>query len=183
MEVTGMSMDIPLAGPITGSFDFIGETETVMTATSGDGSPTAATTTPVLSSVTNVVAVYLDGTSIDLMSANIKFTNALREIRKIGSAAVQQIGIGSFNVEGGLEVLFTSNAQKTLFLNHTTCSLMFVLEDDLGNGIVIDLPACKITDEGSTTPGLDGDVVEKISFMAQLDTTESITARISRITA
>ncbi len=183
MEITGMSMDVPLNGPITGAFDFIGEIEEVKTATSGDGSPTAATTTPVLSSVTNAKYVYLDGAAIELMGASVKFSNALREIRKVGSANVQQIGIGSFNIEGTAELLFTSNAQKTLFLNHTTCSLMFVFEDDLGNGLVIDLPSCKITDEGSTTPGLDGDVVERISFQAFLDTTENITARISRITA
>lgn len=186
MMVESLSLDIPVDGRITGAFSFMGRDEQSETATSGDGSPNAANTNPVVSSANDVQFINIDNGSVCLVSGSIEITNNLREIRCAGELGLNSIGVGRFGVTGDLELLFTSLTQKDKYLAHTESGFAIAIEDGvtggtngLGNGTVIEIPSYQMASDETVAGGVDTEVVESISFEAFMDATEEITCRIT----
>ena len=179
MMVDGMSWDIPARGKLTGSFSFLGRDEQPTAATAGDGAPNAKNTNPIISSGNDIQAINIDHSAVCVMTGTLDFVNSLREVLCAGTIAPNSLGLGRFITTGDLELLFTDNAQKTKFANHTDSGLALVIEDSLGNGIVLEVPSYQMTDDETNAEGVDTELSERISIEAHKDSTEGFTTKIS----
>lgn len=68
----------------------------------------------------------------------------------LGSASIQSIEAGRFNVDGKITAYFQDATLYNKFLNETQSSLEFTLQDPAGNNLAIRIPACKFM--GGTKP-------------------------------
>jgi len=185
MMPESMSLDIPVDGRITGSFSFMGKDEQALSATSGDGSSTAANENDIVSAANDIQFINVDHGSVCLMSGSIEVTNNLRPIRCAGELANHAIGTGRFGVTGDLELLFEDHTQKDKYLAHTEAGMAIAIEDamtsgvlGLGNGTLFEIPSFQMGDDETVAGGVDTELSESISFEAHMNATEDITMRI-----
>lgn len=173
------SLVFPAQGKVTGSFSFIGKKMTVATATIGDGAPTAATETTIMTVANDLKKVLIDGVVVNMVNGDIEIDNALAAVPVAGSVYAYDVRKGRFSIRGNLVLFFSDNAQLTKFLAHTEVSLAFVFEDAVGKGIIFDIPAAVLTTGTTPASGPDTDIQQSFAFEAFMDVDEDITFRIA----
>ncbi len=183
MTAESLSLSIPVTGPITGAFTFLGKQETATTSTTGDGSPTASLDNEELTSGNSVNTALIDYSSVSMVSCDITIANNLRENRIVTGITPNDVGFGSISITGSMEIYFTAHTEKTKFLAHTAGSLTVVLEDTAGNAYVVELMEIQYTEDDTSAQGIDSDLTARITFEAEVDDSEDETVRIARFAA
>jgi len=184
--VNQFSLSVQAGSPITGSFEFLGKEAARGTSSSGTGY-TDATTTDVMTAVSNVVEVKEGGSAISgVVVKGFDFTvnNNLRAISGVGDSGVADIGLGSCVVTGSLNMLFSSATIYDKFLNNTASSLSIRLNDNDdatdGNDYVIEFPNVKYSDATVNAGGLDTDVPINFTWQALYDSSTGGCIKITR---
>jgi hypothetical protein len=182
MRVGSMALDIAPGSIMTGSFSFMGDRGYPAAATAGDGSPNAASTTKVLNAIDNVAEIQEGGSAFSgtVTSINMNLNGALRGLPAVAVLGNSQIGIGTIEVTGTMEVYFEDRTTYEKYTNYTLTSLSFELSDASNNYYLIDMPAMYYTDGQVQVPGKDGDVVASLNFTAFRDATDLFTIGITR---
>lgn len=181
----GMRGSAVTGQPFTGSFSFVGRDETNETATIGNGTYTAAGTTPILSGVDNVLSVMYDATGsvlADVPSTEFSFDirNNLRDRNTLGDGGPVSFGDGEVAATGTARGYFDSNAAYTKFLSWQNVGMAMVVEDPTGAAYVFDFPRCKFTSATRNAPAKNSDIMRDFGWSAYRHPTEGVTVRVVR---
>lgn len=166
MVVNSFSLDISAGSIVTGSFDFMGK-DCVLAQTSGATTETAATTTDVMSAMTNVATILEGGSAIgayvNKMSLNVN--NNLRGQKAVANTGSVDMNSGSFDCGGTLEMFFTDDVVYDKFLAGTASSLSFQTTSG-ANTYTFDFPNVKFSSDKINAGGLNSDVMEVVGWEA-----------------
>jgi hypothetical protein len=165
---------------ITGSFGWLGKSETSTTATIGSGY-TSAPTNEVMAGVDDIFGIIENGATLsDINSLDFGVNNNLRNRLRVGTLGAFSIGTGTFEVEGSAEMYFSTHALMDKYLNFTSTSLAIVISDGAGKSYVVEWPTIKFTDGTRVAGGINQDIMANMKFMAKVSPTEGITMRVTR---
>ncbi|CTQ45770.1 phage tail tube protein [Roseibium aggregatum] len=188
MLVSSMELNFNAEEVLAGTFTFLGKNGANATSTYGDGSPTPASTTPVMNAVNHVASLRESG--VELSSSNsfirtfsISLDNGLRGQKAIGDAGNVGVGLGRVNLTGSLELYFKDGALYTKFINETEISLDLTVTDRLGNSYIFTLPRVKLTNPQISAGGPDEDVIATFEYQALRDPVTGATIQIDRFAA
>lgn len=169
---------------VTCGFDFLAQDSVTASATTGDGSPTAAATNPIFNAIDDVVAILEGYAAYGSTNFNLTVNNNLRSRLQIGQLGAISIGAGKCVVTGNISAYFTTPTVMDKFLNNTVSNLAIVLkESGSNNSYVIELPSVKYTNGRRVAGGTNSDIIANLDFTAYKDATEAITIRIARFVA
>lgn len=175
LRTGSFEMSVSSGEIVTLGFEFMGRETTTENATVlGDtGTYTVLDTnaTEVFNATENVGTVYADGTALTTAIMEISFTGdaALREQRAVGEKFPAGIGYGRFSMSGSIKAYFQDFTLYNKFLDHTTSSLAFNMEDGDHNAYWFTFPALKFISDPVIPTGIDEDVFEEIEFNAFRD--------------
>jgi hypothetical protein len=175
-----MSLTIPTNGLITGTFGFVGKNEISAVATWGDGSPTAATTTPVFNSVDHLQAIIENDVVMDIVTGAVNVNNNVASRLQAGTLGGISIRKGRFEIGGSITAYLQDRLRIARFLDQSDTNLTLVFEHADGSGYVIDMPRVRLTQGATPTPGINTDVTENLEFGAFMHETLLKTIKISR---
>lgn len=170
---------------VTGSFSLKGKKMFTATATQGDGSPNAASTTRSMNSVDNIQGVYKGNalTTLDITSFSFNVNPSLRDQPAIGNLANVGIGTGTINAQFTIEAYLEDRTFLEEYLNFTQTAFSLVIQDVAGNAYVFDFPVAVPVQGDDNTGGIDQDVIQKFTYEAFLDTVTNATVCITKISA
>lgn len=166
---------------ITGSMALMGRGGVFNTVTIGTGSPTSATTNPMM---VTTDALSLEEASAAITAATsftINLDNGLRPQNVLGNSSIRDIGIGTFRVTGQMECYFQNRTYIDKLLAETPSDYVIVTEDSEGNSYSWILPYFKFTGlAGPNNTGRSQDVMQALEWTALFDPSSSKTMRIER---
>ena len=188
--VSGLKLSYTVGAAVNGSFSFLGQSQETLGTVSlfpGIATAVAATTTPIINSVTNAILLIDDvtlGTSC-LESFSIDIIPGLRERRCIGNGIVaSSIAADQFKVTGQMNVFFGSTASATLYgkeLLDGVFNLCIQVQDANGMCYVICIPRGKITSADVTGGAIGSDVMMTVAFQGVTDPTMTSMIMIDRL--
>lgn len=179
--INGWSLNVPQEGPVTGAFDFVGSSETSLTASGGSGY-TAASTTDIITSL-DLTNLLENQTAMTILSFSMNYANNLRTRLVCGSNGVVSIGKGRIGITGSLQAYYDSKTLFDKYLNETASALALCVTDPAGNKYVFDLPQVKFTSGQRPSTGPNGDIVADLQWTAYRHATQGIMAKIARFAA
>ena len=169
-------------GLVTGSFGLVGKSETSQTATSGDGSPTAAPTNDPMNATDHIVKLLVNNVDTGHTAFAMNYNNKLRTRLQVGTLGAVSIGSGTIGLAGTFQGYFTSKTVIDYYIAQTELPLALVLEDGAAsaNAYVFDMPAVKLTAGKRVAGAKDQDVLQDMGYAAKADATEDIMMRVVR---
>ena len=173
MRVTKLSLNFSVGSILTGTFSFLGESAEVDTTipTGTPGNETAASTTDVMNSVSDIANIWLD----DVISTSffnnltLDIDGALREQQAIGTLGSIGIAQGRFLIGGSISIYFEDKALYEKYVNATAFSIAFSVEDAAGNAYIFTMGKCKFESNTTNASGNDTDVMMDGTYKALLD--------------
>jgi len=178
---------------VTGSFDFIGKSSSLVqtSATSASGTNNVTGSYDVISASSNIGDIFqgpfasLATIDSDLYVQEISFSvaNNVRSLRAIANTPSVDIGVGSCDVSGSMNIYFINQIMYTKFIESTGTGLSFVIEDDSGNGYIYSFPNIEFSTDGLNVGGGNQDVMENIGWEAIRETTTNCTIQIDKFSA
>jgi hypothetical protein len=177
--VDTMSFDIKSGSIITAKGKIMAKQGTLSTATVA-ASLGAVDTSQILTASANMGNIYENGTALAtaMKSLTLEINNNMREKPAIGTLYPVGMGLGFCDVTGTFDAYFADMSQMTLFINHTSLSLIFQFSDAAGNIIVFSLPSLYLEKAEPTIQGGNQDVMVQCGFHAILDTASNTTIRV-----
>lgn len=181
MKVNSLDLEVPPDGMVNVTFGFLGKTLATPSGSSGDGSPTAASTNSPFSGID--ASSIAEGGSVlgDCLVSDISlsFANGGQHEYGLGSASACNISQGRFRVTGTCTLYFEDATYLNKFLNETESSLQFLLLDPDGNPFWCDLHRIKYT-AGKPQPNGENSVMLPMDITALRDSNTGYTATIAR---
>lgn len=169
-RIGDMSVSVQPNGMATITFGIQGQG---MTATSAAGSPvfvspTAATTTSILSGVNGTMQIDGVGSTI-VTGMDFSLTNNLNSQPVVGSTTIPEIFYGRSVVTGTVSAFFDSTTLLNAFINETTVKLSIAMTGTDSTSLTFKMNKVKLN--GATkTIGADGGVIVQFPFQALLAT-------------
>jgi hypothetical protein len=165
MAIDQMALNFKQSDIVEGSVTFLGSDGSNSTARVAGATDIAAPTNDVLNTGANIGAVRDNGTSLTgpsaVTSLDLTITNSLRRRGGLGSAASQDVGSGTFRLNGKMTAYYASNAIRAKLLGGTSSSLDMRLVDPTApnnkRGYLIDIPKIKYSEGNPQNSGLDTD--------------------------
>lgn len=178
--VNGLTLTATASAIVTGSFDFIGSSAELVQATKGDGANTAASTGDVMNAMSHVGRLMLEGSTAatdsstfstadaDLVTQEISFSiaNNVRGVKGIGDVGNADVGVGTFEVTGSLNMHILDDSFYDRYTGDTEGALSFKIEDGDGNAYIFTFPRIKFETDTVNVGGQNDDVMENISWRA-----------------
>lgn len=186
-RVSAMKLTSEVEGLVGGSVSFMGKPQQRATATRGNGSFGAPTTTRVMGAVDALTGLAEGGTLVTTLCSSVSLDIMCpgRPIHAFGSIGPSAIGSNSFEVSGSFRV-FWDDAADALYakrLDHTSSKLWWRYNDAAGNTIVVTVPALKFGGGDPNGSGPDTDTVLELTYMAELDPVTNCLFQFDRILA
>ena len=187
MQVASMDLSLDVGAIATGSFGFMGRGHTVQGTTMLPGSPVASQTLEVMNSVTDIGAIYENGTSIlgatsFIKSVKLNINNNLRAQKALGVFGTVGVGYGELALSGTMDVYVENATYYNKWLQGTNTSLSLGVADAAGNGYMIDFDKVTFKDAGLSLSGRD-DVMLSLPFDAFYNAATNRGIRITRSVA
>lgn len=179
--INTMNWTVGVGDIVTMTLGWLGSKEKSATATIGDGSNTAASTTTAMNAVDNVIKIHEgSGATGDICAQNLTFTlnNNHRPKEKVGTLGAFEIGKGSIELSGTLQLYFNDKAQMDSYRNFTTSNIATRFKDASNNVYILDIPEIKYTGGRQVAGGINTDIIADMSWQAKRDATENVTIRI-----
>jgi hypothetical protein len=176
-QYTGMicsKMDLKLSvGQIlTGSFEFMGKSMSLLGATSM-GTPSASQTYTPANATKGIFDIFEGGTSISattyIKSAELSIDNSLRAQEAVGVFGNAGVAAGTLKVMGKLEVYFADAVMYGKLISGAASSMSIPVLDVNGNGYVYYFPRIKYSAAKVNATGLDTDNMLSMDFEALMD--------------
>lgn len=183
MVVGQMTMTFRPGAILLGSLEFMGKSGSIST-TPLDATPTAATSTDVMNSVSDVGVIAEGGARVVspnyVQEFSIDIVNTLLQRTGIGSAGLVGIGHGREIVTGKLATYFGDSAQYTKFVTDAESSIACQVGTD-GAGYMFTVPRMKFSASSVVAGGTDQDVIADSSYSALYDTTTATSFQVDRL--
>ena len=144
---------------------------TVDTAAIAGQTLVAAPTNEVMNAVSNVLQIEFDGvvSTAFFNTLNLAINNGLRPQDAIGSLPHVGIALSRLEVTGDAELYFKNNDEYNKYLNATSFSMSFRVEDAAGQAYIFTLPKVKYETGEVVAGGLDQDVFQNSTIRAIRD--------------
>jgi len=181
--VAGHTLTVEPGAIVTLAFEFLGKSETSVTATEGDGSNTAATTTTVMNAIDNVEFIMEGSEAYACTAYNHAITPNLRARQVIGTLGAESLGHGTIGVTGGHTAFYEDKTIMDKHLDMTASNIAVVFKDDAGNYLIFDYPRVKYSNGRRVGGGINQDVLAEMEWTAIRESTEDVTVRIAKIDA
>jgi len=187
MQVNTFDLNLDVGAIAKGSFGFIGRSHTIQGVTRLPGTPVPSSSLEVMNSVSDLGAIYENGTSVlgttsFIKSMKLSVNNNARAQKALGVFGTVGVGLGELAISGTMDVYLEDAAYYAKWLAGTTTSLSVGMADGVGNGYMIDLDKIKFTDGGLSMSGRD-DVMLSLPFEAYYDAATNRGIRITRAIA
>lgn len=186
--IDGLSLNMGLAGPVTGSWTIVSYDEEAGSSHESPASGQAASGLRVFDSVggAKLFATGQPLASFSAMSMSLQVGNSIRSRREIvagGTGGAVDVVPGEFTVTGSFTKYFASNSDLTAYLANTESAFAIGLQDPAGNAYIFWLPSVVLTGGARTGGGKDTDIEVQIQFEAKISATYGEAMRISRLDA
>lgn len=183
-----LALNIESQSKVTGTIGFTGKDAVGPQGTTiGTGAPNAANSNQVLSVGSHIQNVREAGALLSstayARTINFSLNNNNRNKDAVGQKGAVGISAGSVEITGTLTAYFEDETLYQKFINNTSSSLDYRIEDDAGNAYVITFPNVKYSDGNVVAGGQNEFVVAEMSFEAILDTTTDCMIQIDRFAA
>lgn len=184
MQVNTFDLSLDVGAVAKGSFGFIGRGHSMQGTTLLPGTPVASQSLEVMNSVSDLGAIYENGTSIlgatsFIKSMKLNVNNNARAQKALGVFGTVGVGLGELGLSGTLDVYLENAAYYQKWLAGTTTSLSVGMADGAGNGYMLDFDKIKFKDGGLNMSGRD-DVMLSLPFDAFYNATTNRGIRITR---
>jgi hypothetical protein len=183
--VNQLTLNVGLKAIVTGTMDILSKIESSETSSGGSGYDDV-NTNKILNSIDDVVGVYENEVSVNILDFSMTVNNQLRERKRIRTLGTFDIGLGQLQLGGSFTAYYESSTLYDKFLEFTTTSLAKVFDDANGDGnaYVIDIPSVKVTDsQRHSGAGMGDDFKVPCTWEAFVDVIEGITIRIVKFAA
>lgn len=149
----------------------------------GGTDSTAASTSPVVNSTSNIGQMQMDGAAFTNPASSLTLTinNNVRERPVIGDPGTLQPGSGNCMVTVKLEAYFTTIAQLQAYVNHTSFSLDIPIIDANGKQRSFYIPTVLPSDGWPTIPGINTDIMLPLDCQAKIDPTGTYTIQLDLV--
>lgn len=167
---------------LDGNISFMGRESTHGAATVGTGADVDQGTAPLMSAVSNVGAVFKDGSAVTdtyFKSINNTINGNLRALTAIGNLYPVDVLQGDFGMELSFEAYFAGNTYLAEQLANTASHWSYSFEDVLGNFIVFDIPRGKFSTASKEGRSKNSDMMLNGTIVATYDPTDLFQAQIS----
>lgn len=181
MRIGGFTNQIEPGAILTGTGSFLGKRGFATNSLAGLAAAAAAPSGEVANAVDNVSDILLDSAALDadLTSINWEVNNNTRDKPAVANLGNIDIGLGRFNVTGGITMYFSSRTLYDKFLANTYHSFSFAVTVGT-DAYVFQFPSIKFTAGPILAEGNDGDVVAAMDLTARRDPTLGFTMSIDR---
>jgi len=175
MEVSKMSLAIPMNAKITGNFDAIGYSLPAPAATKyRTGTDAGATTSMPITSYNASCFLYLDaqagitGVPIAIATAfDMALDNAMVELLPVFQTSLYDIQIGRSTLTGNITFAFTSSVYLAKALANTHIAIRLQILDPAGAGYAIDIPNVRLKMPGENTT--ENQIMHSYAWAAEKD--------------
>jgi uncharacterized protein YceK len=184
MTASKMSLSFQSGAILTGMFDFMGKDAIRSNSTQMPAAPAASQAYDVMNSVVGVGQVMEGGallTGTFIKSLTLDVDNKLRGRTAIGTLGNVDIGSGTLEIKGSMEVYLENGTLYDKFLASASSSLSLRATDPAGNGYIISMPKVKYNDAKVNAGGIDQDAMLSLPFTALMDPTTQKTIFIDRV--
>ena len=186
LQANNFDLNLDVGAIAKGSFGFMGRGHSIQGTPLITGSA-ASNTLEVMNSVSDIGAIYENGTSIlgatsFIKSLKLSVNNNARAQKALGIYGTVGVGLGELAISGTLDVFVENAAYYSKWLNGTSTSLSVGMADAAGNGYMFDLDKIKFKDGGLNLSGRD-DVMLSLPFDAFYSATSNRGMRITRAVA
>jgi len=188
MEVGTMSFNAEVGSVLNGAFGFTGRSS-AQSGTTAASSTLPTTSTDVLNSVDNLGQIRIDGSLFTdgFLGITMELNNNPRPQQRIGSFALEGIGMGTIELTGTGQVYYTGSgdAQGIFddFTNSTASSIELSFTDADGNTLMFVVPRIKFGATTVTAGGINTDVVLDFEWSGIRDATSDTTLQVHSIPA
>lgn len=166
MKVGTANIQVPATGMVTTDFSFMGKGLTQTGTAAYFTTPSAPTTTGLLTSVQG--ALLVNGSEAACITdANVGIDRQLSEAQCLGSNFNSEIFTGKINVTGSLSAYFSDASLRDLFTSETKSSIVLVItagEEKDADFIALTIPTVKFTNFANAD-AQDG-IVSSLDFTA-----------------
>lgn len=184
MTASKMDLTFQSGSILGGQFGFMGKDAVRGAVTALPAVPTASLTYDIMNAVTGVGQVMEGGallTGTFIKSLSLGVDNKLRGRTAIGTLGNVEIGSGSLEVKGNLEVYLANGTLYDKFLANTATSLSLRATDSAGNGYIFTMPKVRYSDAKVQAGGMDQDAMLSLPFTALMDPATGKTLLIDRV--
>jgi len=182
-----MSLAFGVQSIVTMTKSYVGKEASIDDARISGATDTAAPTSEVMNTSSDVADIAMDGSTISgpnfVLAATLSINNNLRQQNAIGSLGAVGIGNGEFNVQlSQLQTYFGSKDIYEKLLNNTDFNFSVLVQAPSTNkeGYLFDLPRCELQTGAPSVSGKNTDVLLEGSAQALLDPTLGYTICINR---
>lgn len=192
MMVNTMTITATASSILTGSFEFMGQEAVADTSTMSGGAYAEAASNDVMNAVANVGDI-MEGSTLTALSGQyiqeLSFTinNNLRGIQAIGYAYNVDVGAGTLDVSGTLNLYYEDLTIYNKYIASTTSGISFRVEDEstegTGNAYIFTFPRVRFASDTINVPGQNSDVMENMTWAGLRHATYDYTVQVCRFVA
>lgn len=173
-------IEVPQAGPITSSIQFLGKLPE-RTSAAFDATPTAFASNAVMLGSDKIKILMGDPTADPATAAASGFDAPIDEVqsvrlswgpnprlrKKVGLVGPYSFGLGDVVVQGEFTAVYADETQFERHISDTEIAIALTVKSGV-LGYAFLMPECKITAAERLTPGRNQDIVARIAFEASL---------------
>lgn len=178
-----LSLKLASGSILEGSLDFKGKDASRQVGSLLHATVTNSTSNAVMNGVNNVVNILEGGSVLAgtfIKSLTIDIGNNLRALDGIGFLGSVAVASGTIDVSGSIEFYFADGTIYDKFLQNSSSSLSFRVNDSAGNGYVVTMPNIKYSGGKVTAGGINQDVMVSMNYTAIRDTVSGSSIIIDR---
>jgi len=174
MCVSSMSLDFTPGALVTGNFNFIGKSLSLLTTTFTSEIQTDSPAFPAMSASKHISQILNSNVPLDeclIKDFKLNYTNNLRQHYSIGERDICSLGVGAIGANGSTTIYFKDKTFYETYLSGGNVRLSFVLKDESDNYFIITLPRIKFTQNKINASGTNQDCLQNITFECLRDST------------
>lgn len=181
--VDSMKLSFETGSPLSGSFGFKALAAEATETQFANATFVDAPTTDILNAVSNVVEIKENGiaSTSEFKSISIDIANNIRAQDAIGSLSHVGMVLGQVGVSGNISIYFENKTMLDRYINNTSFSVSFMVQDAAGNSYTFYIPAAKFQSGAVVSGGLDTDIMFDGTWTAIYDSTEDTMIKITRV--
>lgn len=189
MMVNDLTLNVASRSVLTGALSYVGKDSAIAQASIGTGTEQAASTTKVMSAVTNLKAFRennaifpASGNTDYLKNISISLKNNLAGKDGVGFLGNVGIRSGECDVSGTFQAYFENETIYEKYVNATESSVSFRLEDPTtpANAYIVSLPRIRYGQGKVVVGGGNNDVLIDAQYQALAHATFGHTIRIDK---
>ncbi len=169
MAANTWTMNISDGAPVTGNYQFVGLGSDVIQTPTPDATYTDATENPVISSITNIPIIRIDGveqTGCIIKEFGVEVNNNVTPKTGVGTLGACATNPHRIEITGALTMYFEDSAMYQRLIAGTEFALEWQVIDNIGNEYLFTLPRVMLDADSIPVDGADADIMDDASYVA-----------------